>query len=548
MSKYQQSFSRAEIKDFQRLLTRRVLPHQIVSPELASELAELALLHRRPVSCLVDRRGKVREYYVGALSDIVNLKAQESREGVARLAQLRILSAGINPEVTKADLLLLKRYNLDLLLYIHASKTSAYSLERGKYLPFADYGQICTVTPEKWQVLSKQTLREIAEINFDELVSEIQEELASVPIGIEIKQQERAILVALSGTRTFQDSLSELHSLTTTAGAEVCQTIVQSISQADPKFYIGAGKVQELKLIAEEQGADLVIFDAELSPAQGRNIERVLGKRIKIVDRTELILDIFAQRARSEEGKLQVELAQLKYAAPRLVGGFSALSKLGGGIGTRGPGETKLEVRRRRIKERISFLEAKVAEIGRTRSIQRRRRQQNRIPLVSLAGYTNAGKSTLFNALTKSEVLVENKLFATLDPSLRQVNRPNQQPFILSDTVGFIQNLPTSLVDSFRATLEEIFESDLILIVIDASHPNRLDHLEVIKDILHQLKVDKHKKYLVFNKSDLLPQDEQKHLKRKFPDSIFLSAKTKAGLEELLSVVNKLITIDRPNK
>jgi GTP-binding protein HflX len=544
LTKNGQSFSKNQLKSFDRLLTRRVQPHQIVSTELASELAELAYDLKRPISCLIDRRGKVREYYVGDLSQIKNIKAQAAREGVSRLAQLRLISASPQTQVTKAELLVLKRYNLDLLLFIHSDKNGTFSSSKGDRIDFADFAELSYLSADKqgWRVEEKQTVRQISLIDFGELVQNIEEEIASVQTGLDVKQKETAVLVGLigghhSGWNNYEDSFSELYGLTTTAGAEVCHQITQNISHPDSRFYIGSGKVEEVRLITEEKEADLVIFDAELTPSQKRNLENAIGSKAKVIDRTELILDIFAQRAQSEEGKLQVELAQLKYLAPRLTGKGVSLSQLGGGIGTRGPGETKLEVQRRRIKERITFLENKVSQISKTRSLQRRLRKQRQTPLAALAGYTNAGKSTLFNALTGSGVLVENKLFATLDPTIRQAR--TEKSFLLSDTVGFIQKLPTTLVDSFKATLEEISEADLIVQVLEASHPNRLEHLEVIEAIFKQLGIQDYPKLLVFNKVDLLSETEKDKLKATFPEAIFVSADKRTGLDELTANIEK---------
>lgn len=541
MKKFGQSFSKDNIKSFQRLLTRRVAPHQIVSPELASEMAEIALEVNKAVSCLIDRRGKVREYYIGELSTIGRIKAQAAREGSSKLAQLRLVVASPEDEVKKADLLFLKRYMLDLLLFINASKNSNFSSSKGGYLEFADSGQLCYLhhDPQKrWVIEEKKTIRAIANRDFDDLVLNIEEDLASSQLALEVKHKERAILVGISSSRQMiDDSFSELYGLTTTAGAEVCSQLTQNINKPDTKYFVGAGKIQEIKLLAEDKEADLVIFDAELTPSQKRNIEQAVGGKAKVIDRTELILDIFAQRARSEEGKLQVELAQLKYMAPRLVGKGIELSQLGGGIGTRGPGETRLETQRRHIKERINVLEKKVEQIGKTRSLQRRLRKQRQIPLVSIAGYTNAGKSTLFNALTNSNVLEEDKLFATLDPTIRELKDP--KPFLLSDTVGFIQRLPTTLVNSFKATLEEIVESDLILLVLDISHPNRFEHLKVIEQIFDQLKVGDYPKVLVFNKVDVIPEDELEKLKRQFPEALFISARKKMGFETIINQIEE---------
>ncbi len=545
MKKNGQSFSKVEIKSFQKLLTRRVAPHQIVSADLASEMAELAHKLKRPISCLLDRRGKVRQYYIGDLNQINNIQAQTAREGVSRLAQLRLIIASPEESLSKAELLILKRYNLDLLLFINATDKPSFGAAKGDFLEFANYAELSylQVGDPSWFISEKQTIRKIQEQDFTELIQQIEEELASVAQSLKVKQKEKAILVGLSGGKNhlhYEDSFSELHGLARTAGAEICHELTQNISQPDSRFYIGSGKVEELHLLSEEKEADLVIFDTELTPSQKRNLEEVLGQKTKVLDRTELILDIFAQRAQTEEGKLQVELAQLQYLAPRLRGKGIGLSQLGGGIGTRGPGETKLEVQKRRIKDRISFLQDKVSEISKTRSVQRRLRKQNKMPLVALAGYTNAGKSTLFNKLTGSDVLAEDKLFATLDPTIRQVNTEKNN-FLLSDTVGFIQKLPTTLIDSFKATLEEIAEADLILTIVEASHPNRLEHLEVIKGLFKQLGLENYPSLLVFNKIDLLNEEELNSLKKSFPMAEFVSAYQKSYLDILTKqIIEKL--------
>lgn len=531
--------SKSDSTALQKLIDRRVMARQIISTELASEIAKLAFNLKTQISCLIDRQGKVREYYIGELNKISSVKAQASREGLARLAQLRLIVVSPKKEITKAELLFLKRYRFDLMLFIHADKNTEFSSSKGDFLGYADYGQLCYLISdldERWKIEEKQTIREIGEINLPELIKDIEEDLASLAETVKTKQKEKAILVGLSSKANYEDSFSELYGLTTMAGAEVCEQIAQSINKPDSRFYVGAGKIQEIQLIAEDKEADLIIFDSELTPSQKRNIEKEIGGRVKVIDRTELILDIFAQRALSEEGKLQVELAQLKYMAPRLLGKGIGLSQLGGGIGTRGPGETKLEVMRRHIKERINVLENKVKDLSQIRSVQRRLRKQRQIPLVSIAGYTNAGKSTLFNALTNSHVLTENKLFATLDPIIREIKRPYN--FLLSDTVGFIQDLPTTLIDAFKATLEEIGEADLILTVLDASHPNRFEHLKVIKFIYEQLKVENYPELLVLNKVDLLSAEELDKLKSLFPLALCVSAENKIGLSSLIEEVS----------
>lgn len=312
--------------------------------------------------------------------------------------------------------------------------------------------------------------------------------------------------------------------------------VIQKRARPDPKLYVGEGKARELAALAVMTRADLVIFDDELTPAQQRNLEDAIG--IKVVDRTWLILDIFASRAASKEGKIQVELAQLSYLLPRLVGKGTALSRLGGGIGTRGPGETKLETDRRRIRKRIAVLRGELEEIAQRRGLQRSRRREAGMPVVSLVGYTNAGKSTLFNALTESEVLVEDKLFATLDPTIRRCRLPGGGFILLADTVGFIRKLPHELVAAFRATLEEAAQADLLLHVVDASHPGKDDQCQAVDTVLADLGLHDKPTLTVLNKMDLIPGKlERERISMEHPGAILISAARRQGLDELLDRV-----------
>lgn len=326
--------------------------------------------------------------------------------------------------------------------------------------------------------------------------------------------QDRAILVSLTikGQRNdFQEySIQELDRLAETAGVDVLGTLTQSKESADSRWLIGKGKVQELKQLLEEHGGTTVIFDQELSGAQVRNLEEALDA--KIIDRTQLILDIFAQRAKTREGILQVELAQLSYLLPRLSGHGKNLSRLGGGIGTRGPGETKLETDRRHIRNRISELKGQLLEVTRTRTLHRERRKKTGIYQVALVGYTNAGKSTLLKRLTDADVLVENQLFATLDPTSRNLELPNGKQIVLTDTVGFIQNLPHDLVAAFRATLEEVNEADLILHVVDTSSDIREEHMKVVRDVLKQLGAEGKEQIILYNKVDICSKEQMELL------------------------------------
>lgn len=351
-----------------------------------------------------------------------------------------------------------------------------------------------------------------------------------------MNKREKAILVGLDTGRDNEDmehSMAELTLLADTAGADAAETIIQKRSTPDRAYYIGRGKVEEIAALVDMLDADMVIFNEELSPSQIRNLDSSLG--VKVIDRTALILDIFARRALSREGKLQVELAQMQYLLPRLIGLGNQLSRLGGGIGTRGPGETQLEVDRRVIRKRISDLKKEIAELRKQRSLHRERRKRNRFNVISLVGYTNAGKSTLLNTLTGSDLYTEDKLFATLDPMVRRGTLNSNREVLFTDTVGFIEQLPRQLVTAFQATLEEISVADLLLHVVDINHPDHLNQIKVVREHLSKIDPDySRRELLVFNKVDL-PEEESSraYLEREFPQASFISAITGEGVEDL---------------
>jgi GTP-binding protein HflX len=320
---------------------------------------------------------------------------------------------------------------------------------------------------------------------------------------------DRAILVAADVPGALlpaDESLNELAELARTAGAEVVARFTQRLDHPNPATYIGSGKVQEIVEAIRERGANVVIFDDELSPSQQRNLEKALG--VKVIDRTALILDIFATRAQTREGRLQVELAQHQYLLPRLAGQWSHLERMEGAIGTRGPGETQIETDRRLIRNRIAKIRRDLEEVRTQRELYRRRRARNNVPVVALVGYTNAGKSTLMRALSGADVLAEDKLFATLDPVTRRISLPSGEIVLLTDTVGFIQKLPTQLVAAFRATLEELEDADLLLHVVDISHPNAYQHVQTVEATLRELCVDRKPQLLALNKVDLLRHED----------------------------------------
>ena len=360
---------------------------------------------------------------------------------------------------------------------------------------------------------------------------------------MEEKQFEKAILVGLNAKElppeaaVTEETLDELEELLNTAGGVCVGRVIQNRQTPEPKTFLGTGKAKELGEAAENLGADLIVFDNQLSPAQTRNLEELCG--VRVIDRSTLILDIFAARAETKEGKLQVELAQYQYTLPRLTGKGVVLSRLGGGIGTRGPGQTKLETERRHIRRHISRLEEELREVRRHREINRKQRIKNQVPLVAIVGYTNAGKSTLLNLLTGAGISAQNRLFDTLDPTTRRYRVSDTLEVILSDTVGFIRKLPHHLVNAFRATLEELTFADLVLHVIDASDPNWREHAEVVANLMRDLEAAQKPTVTVFNKIDVavtedLPRDEE---------TVWISAKNGDGIEDLnRAIVKKLET------
>ncbi|MBE0446710.1 MAG: GTPase HflX [Actinobacteria bacterium] len=359
-----------------------------------------------------------------------------------------------------------------------------------------------------------------------------------------IRKAERAVIVGIQlGAESdweAEQSLNELEQLASTAGAEVIARVRQHMEKPHVRTYIGPGKAEEIWQIARADGAQLVIFDVDLSPSQQRNLEDITPK-LKIIDRTGIILDIFAQHAHSAEGKLQVELAQLNYLLPRLRGMWQHLERLGGGIGTRGPGETQLESDKRMMRKHIQRLTKEIEELKKNRSVRRKRRQKQGVFNVALVGYTNAGKSTLLNALTGSDVLVEDKLFATLDSTTRRLNTDHIKEIVISDTVGFIKKLPHQLIAAFRSTLDEVRMADLLLHVVDASHPQMEEQIKAVEDVLKALEIDNKPQILVFNKIDLIGDIDRARLRKVYADSVQVSAAQGMWLDSVRAAIEKAI-------
>ena len=354
------------------------------------------------------------------------------------------------------------------------------------------------------------------------------------------RQAERALLIGLEQDGVskwdLRDSMEELRELASSAGAEVVDTVTQKLPKPTAPFYIGKGKAEAIRDSVQSQRVTSVIFNDELSPAQGRNLENLLSR--KVLDRTQLILDIFAQRARSREGRLQIELAQLQYLLPRLTRMWHHLSRQTGGIGTRGPGETQLEVDRRRVQERIARLERDLERVRKVRSVQRQGRKRHQWPVAAVVGYTNAGKSTLLNLMTGADVLAVDKLFATLDPTTRSFMLPNKQRLLLTDTVGFLRKLPHTLIESFKATLEEVREADLLIHVADLSHPRVDEQMSAVDSVIKELDAFGKQTLIVFNKIDLLKNPDLASIYcRRFPGSVAISAKTGAGIDQFVEAL-----------
>lgn len=515
------------------LLRQRVPQDRIASPDLLATLAHLAHATKREVGVYLDRHGTVREVVVSRRWQEF-LETLTARTSPTRLSGLRYVAARPEPESRpgEGDERHVVEARLDLAVIVGSRKGAPTDGWVLTLVPGWN-GSAATAEPE-----GPYEIDTLIHLEAAPRIKATANALRRAPALIRTAARpERAVLVGLSiadGEEgvPVEASLEELARLAETAGAEVCGRLTQARGRPDPATAIGRGKVAEVLRLCEERDADLAIFDVDLTPAQQRNLERELG--LKVLDRTALVLDIFARRAQTREGRLQVELAQSTYLLPRLAGRGVWLSRLGGGIGTRGPGETKLEVDRRRIRQHITDLRRELAEVGRHRGLQRTGRRQTNHPIVAITGYTNAGKSTLLNTLTQAGVLVEDKLFATLDPTVRKVTLPNGQTVLLVDTVGFIHKLPTHLVAAFRATLEEVVAADLLVHVVDAADPQWRHQRTVADRVLAELGAGERPQVVALNKIDRLTPAERQAREREVPDAVLISAQHGVGLLNLL--------------
>ena len=527
-----------ELKTFYDI---RIEGGSLLNTELAMRMADVTDFINREVSVYLSRSGQVLAVAVGN-DQSVELPPVEGRRGTSRLSGVRCVHThpNGNPNLSGVDISALKNNRFDAMVAIGVTSPNFSE-------SVLTFGMITGIDDnEQYEVECYGTLTptEAEGIFFPNLVATVERILDKQSGSASLAQgTERAIIVGMEyggGASIIgwsaEDSLEELKQLADTAGAEVVARFLQKRPKPDPAFFIGRGKVQELALYVQQENVDLCIFDDELSPAQQRNIEQAMG--VRVLDRTALILDIFAQRAHTNEGKLQVELAQLQYTLPRIMGKGLSLSRLGGGIGTRGPGETKLEVDRRRIRDRIAYIKGCISKVKNVRTLQRSGRAKASVPTVSLVGYTNAGKSTLLNTLTNSDIYAQDQLFATLDPTTRQLELPNKQQAILTDTVGFIQRLPHQLVAAFQSTLEEVVEADVLLHVIDVSHELYKEQANAVYHVLEELGAKDKTIITVYNKIDKLPEGSAfAERLAKEENSICISAKARLNLDGLLALI-----------
>ena len=533
--------SPSETKALQRIYRRRVPLDRLTTPELTKALVGVSHATGRQVGVLVDRRGTVHHVVLGDASKLMLPDLGRMRAGASRLRGLRLVHTHLrNEPLSRDDLVDLTRLHLDMVVAI----CLAPGEERALCVYYGHNFPVAEDTNEPPFRTFGPTPYAKARDNPAEIIETLEQEFARAARARGVTAKDgRAILVHVCDKRSAgqaEDSLRELEELARTAGVEVADQILQVRDRVDPRYALGRGKLEDVVIRAMQLDAETLIFDCDLRPAQANNIARMTD--LKVVDRTQLILDIFAQHAETSDGKLQVELAQMRYLLPRLGQRDDALSRLTGGIGGRGPGETKLEVGRRRARERITRLQAQLKRLGKQREQRRSRRNRSGTPTVAIVGYTNAGKSTLLNALTGSNVVAEDKLFATLDTRSRALRLPSGRDVIMTDTVGFIRDLPKDLFAAFRATFDETQDADLLLHVVDASDPCRSEHVDTTEKLLVDLGLERVPRILVFNKCDKLAVPHPTLADRGVP----ISAIDPGSLDGLKRTIEDRIEVSHP--
>ncbi len=530
-----------QIAAVERLYRRRVPQDKVLSFELAKAICQLSLEIRRPLAVLLTRRGQVQEIIVGTDLTLSPTTLSKFRAGSRSLRGLRLIRTQLNDQpLSQESLTDLAYLRLDLFGVVSVTPAGNPGMfYLAHLLPPNGTGQLCNV-------LKGAPFQQQQTLAFDQFIVELETDMQRARGTHAIGHDgESALLVSASSRSRIEqeERLVELNELASSAGVTVIDRMAQRTPDGHQRYLLGSGKLKDVLIQTLHKGADMVIFDQTLTPAQSRAISEMTD--IKVIDRTQLILDIFARRAHSREGKVQVELAQLRYLLPRLSGKGTELSRLGGGIGSRGPGETKLETDRRRIRDRITHLERELQHFARHQDQRRARRTRHGLPVLSLVGYTNAGKSTLLNVLTKSHVSTHDRVFDTLDTTSRRLRFPRDREVIVTDTVGFIRDLPQELVGAFRTTLEELREADLLVHVVDASAADVEIQISAVVKILQELNLDTLPRTLVFNKCDRLPRQEAELLCRRY-QAIGVSALEAATLEPLLDHLERELAVAVP--
>ncbi|MEN8135995.1 MAG: GTPase HflX [Thermodesulfobacteriota bacterium] len=523
------------MRRLERLANRRMSPDLVISPEVARELATISREIGRQIGLLIDRAGRVDALIVGDQRRIVIPVLSQARGAGGRLKGLRCVHTHLaGEELTDDDLMDLLFLRLDLMVVIKVGKDGLPGpLLRAHLAPQPVAGRNWIVLPPV--VPSQQ------QHDFQNMIKALEDEFVRVRPGGKVDQhKDQAILISVTTDSRLRaaESMLELEELAESAGVTVLDTVIQRRPKLNPRLIMGKGKLGDIMLQALTLEANLLVFDQELNPSQIRSITD--HTEMRVIDRTQLILDIFASRALSREGKLQIEMAQLKYMLPRLGTRDDALSRLTGGIGARGPGETKLEIDRRRIKDRLTKLSRKLKKVSRERHQRRSRRRKRDLPVISLVGYTNAGKSTLLNSMTSSDIVAADQLFATLDPTSRRLRFPREMEVIITDTVGFIRNLPAELLQAFKSTLEELNEADVLVHVIDVSNPAFPQHIKVVDDLLNELELDNIPCLKIFNKIDLIGSEESLNLARQY-GAVPLSALRPETFKKFFQKVQQMI-------
>jgi GTPase len=538
-----QGIKNSHLKQLQQLYEEQQPGDRFITPEFAQALATITTAIHQPICCYINRRGQIIRVAIGTPNQ-TQIPAQElPRHSAERLSRIRCITTQLKPTAPDtAALIAILRQRLDALVILNVTDGQVASAFLANLVPD-------TETP--WIISPPLSLDDLTEQDLNDLVLEWEEEIAKAGVFLSqdiVSDQDKVLLVGVQtndvSPQRFEDGLIELVRLVDSAGGIVLDTMRQKRDRLHPQTVVGTGKVGEIALLAQKLGANLIVFDRDISPSQARNLEKEIG--LRVVDRTEVILDIFAQRARTQEGKLQVELAQLEYMQPRLRGRGQEMSRLGAGIGTRGPGETKLETERRVIQRRIAQLQQQVNQLQAHRARIRQQRQQQEISVVALVGYTNAGKSTLLNVLTNAEVYTADQLFATLDPTTRKVvitasETQERRTILLTDTVGFIHELPPPLMDAFRATLEEVVEADALVHLVDLSHPAWLSHIASVQEILQEMPAIPEKNFITFNKIDQVDSETLAKAQQEYPQAMFISATERLGLETFKQHLLQLI-------